>query len=60
VSGLDRGKRMANITQKGRVLELNTTLGKDHFLIHKLEVEEGISQLFSIQAEVLVEEGKEK
>src|SRR5262249_54708480 len=47
-------------TQKGRFLELDTPLGEDYFLIHKFEFDEGISRLFTIHAEVLVQEDKEK
>ncbi|MEP7076125.1 MAG: type VI secretion system tip protein TssI/VgrG, partial [Acidobacteriota bacterium] len=48
---------MSKPTQEGRLMELFTPMGKDHLLIRKLEVTEGISQLFTMDLEVLVYEG---
>jgi type VI secretion system secreted protein VgrG len=43
-------------TQDKRIMQLATPLGKDFLLINKMKVKEGISELFSIEAEVLHEE----
>ena len=43
-------------TQEGRLMELFTPMGTAHLLIRKLEVTEGISQLFKMEAQVLVYE----
>ena len=51
---------MEKATQKGRLLEIFTPLGEDHLLIRKLDVTEGLSQLFTIEVELLFEEGKER
>lgn len=47
---------MALYTQDSRMMRLETPLGKDFLLINSMTVQEGISQLFSIEAEVLHEE----
>jgi type VI secretion system secreted protein VgrG len=47
---------MALYTQDARMMRLETPLGKDFLLINTMTVQEGISKLFSIEAEVLHEE----
>lgn len=50
---------MAKATQKGRLLSIITGLGEDYLLIDNLTVTEGLSQLFTIDVELLFdEEGK--
>jgi len=49
---------MAKTTQKGRLMEIFTPLGTDYLLIRKLDVTEGLSQLFTMDVEVLFEESK--
>lgn len=43
-------------TQDDRLLAIFTPLGKDYLLLNKFEAREGISQLFTIEAELLHEE----
>ncbi len=47
---------MAKATQAGRLLSIKTNLGEDYLLINKLSVNEGISQLFTIEVELLFDE----
>ncbi len=49
---------MGKITQKGRLLSISTPLGEDFLLLRKLSATEGLSQLFSINVELLHEEDK--
>lgn len=51
---------MAKITQKDRVLQISTPLGDDFLLPRRMIVREGISELFSIDMEVLHEEDKDR
>lgn len=51
---------MEKITQKDRVLQISTPLGDDFFLPRRMIVREGISELFSIDMEVLHQEGKDR
>ncbi len=44
------------ITQDKRLLKIKTPLGKDFLLINKMSANEGLSRLFSIEAELLHEE----
>jgi type VI secretion system secreted protein VgrG len=50
---------MGDITQKDRLISINTPLGDDYLLLRKISASEGISQLFSIDIELLHEEPKE-
>jgi type VI secretion system secreted protein VgrG len=43
-------------TQDGRLMSIATPLGKDHLLINRFTATEGLSQLFSIDIELLHEE----
>ncbi len=45
-------------TQDGRLMSISTPLGKDHLLINRFTAHEGLSQLFSIDVELLHEETK--
>ena len=42
--------------QAGRLMSISTPLGEDHLLINRFICDEGISQLFNIEVEVLREE----
>lgn len=44
------------ITQDDRILDISTPLGKDHLLLQSFTAVEGISELFTIEAECLHEE----
>src|SRR6476620_2545599 len=46
-------------TQKERILNIMTPLGKDFLLIEGLEAKEGLSQLFSFEVKLLHEENQE-
>jgi len=50
---------MATTTQDGRILKINTPLGPDFLLLKYFSAVEGLSQLFSIEAELVHEETKE-
>lgn len=50
---------MAKATQKGRILAIQTSLGEDFFLLNKVEATEGISQLYSIDVEILHDSEKQ-
>ena len=43
-------------TQDGRLMAISTSLGKDYLLINRFRCNEGISQLFNIEVELLHEE----
>lgn len=43
-------------TQDNRLLSISTPLGKDYLLLNKLDADEGMSQLFNIEVELLHEE----
>ncbi len=45
-------------TQDGRLMSIATPLGKDYLLINRFTATEGLSQLFSIDVELLHDEGK--
>ena len=45
-------------TQDGRLLKIETLLGKDYLLIEKLSVDEEISDLFTLDVEISRKEGK--
>ena len=47
---------MANTTQDGRQLSIATQLGKDFLLLNSLSANESLSQLFSLEIELLHEE----
>lgn len=47
---------MAKTTQDGRIISIATPLGKDYLLLSKFSASEGLSQLFTIEAELLHEE----
>jgi type VI secretion system secreted protein VgrG len=49
---------MGKTTQKGRLLSINTPLGEDFLLLRKMSATEGLSQLFTINVELLHEEDK--
>ena len=50
---------MALATQKGRLLSIMTPLGEDYLLLNKVTASEGISQLYSIEVELLHDSQKE-
>ena len=50
---------MAKATQQGRILAIQTSLGEDFFLLNKVEGTEGISQLYSLDIEILHDSEKE-
>ncbi len=39
-------------TQTGRLMAIDTVLGEDVLLLERLEVEEGLNRLFTLQARV--------
>ena len=45
-------------TQDNRLLSITTPLGKDYLLLNSFNAEEGLSQLFTIEAELLREEAE--
>src|SRR5437899_3200098 len=47
------------VTQEGRLLKLTTPLAFDHLLIEKVSADEGLSQLFHFEFELLHEENEE-
>ncbi len=49
---------MGKITQAGRLLSIATPLGEDFLLLRKMSATEGLSQLFTINVELLHEEDK--
>jgi type VI secretion system secreted protein VgrG len=49
---------MDKITQDGRLLSIATPLGKDFLLLRKMSATEGLSQLFTINVELLHQEDK--
>jgi type VI secretion system secreted protein VgrG len=49
---------MGKTTQKGRLLSISTPLGEDFLLLRKMSATEGLSQLFTINVELLHEEEK--
>ena len=51
---------MPTTTQDDRLLAIFTPLGKDFLLLNQFTASEGISQLFSIEAELLHEEDESK
>ena len=51
---------MNAITQKDRLLAISTPLGEDFLLINRLWATEEISSLFSIEVELLHDEGEER
>ncbi len=54
------GNDMATTTtQAGRTLSLSTTLAYDHLLIQNFRYNEGLSQLFSLEMNVLHDDGEE-
>lgn len=50
---------MAKATQEGRLLAINTPLGEDYLLLNRVIASEGISQLYSIEVELLHDTTKE-
>ena len=50
---------MAKATQKGRILSIQTSMGEDFFLLNKVEGTEGISQLYSLDIEILHDSEKQ-
>lgn len=50
---------MAKATQQGRILAIETSLGEDFFLLNKVEGTEGISQLYSLDIEILHDSQKQ-
>ena len=49
---------MGTTTQDRRLLSISTPLGKDHLLLNRLTVTEGLSQLFTVDVELLHEENE--
>ncbi|MEP6903012.1 MAG: type VI secretion system tip protein TssI/VgrG [Actinomycetota bacterium] len=47
---------MAKTTQDGRLMSISTPLGKDYLLVNRFTATEGLSQLFSVDVELLHEE----
>jgi len=47
------------VTQIGRLLKLSTPLAFDHLLVEKVKADEGLSQLFNFELELLHEEAEE-
>lgn len=45
-------------TQDGRLMSISTPLGKDYLLVNRFTAHEGLSQLFSIDVELLHEENE--
>ena len=45
-------------TQDGRLMSISTPLGKDYLLINRFTAHEGLSQLFSMDIELLHEENE--
>lgn len=50
---------MAQATQDGRILSIKTQMGDDFFLLNKVEGTEGISQLYSLDIEILHDSQKQ-
>jgi type VI secretion system secreted protein VgrG len=50
---------MAKATQKGRILAIQTKMGEDFFLLNKVEGTEGISQLYTLDLEILHDSEKQ-
>jgi type VI secretion system secreted protein VgrG len=50
---------MAQATQQGRLLTISTPLGEDFLLLNKVNTTEGISQLYTIEVELLHDSEKE-
>ncbi len=51
---------MGDTTQDGRQLSISTPLGKDFLLLNKLSASEGLSQMFSMELELLHDEGDDE
>ena len=47
---------MAKVSQKNRLLSIMTPLGEDYLLINKMHADEGLSELFEIDVELLYDE----